>query len=90
VAATRLSNYGVRGLAMYNYVNGTFAIPLNNPDNGATYTNWPNRYSFKSYHEGGANFCLGDGSVRFVQNSINITVYRALATIRGGESVSLD
>ena len=77
------------GWAMPNYVNGTCAIPLNYPDAGKTFTNWPNRYSFKSNHSGGGNFCLADGSVRFVQEGINIQTYRALATIRGGETVSL-
>ena len=78
------------GWAMPNYVNATCAIPLNYPDPGRNYTNWPNRYSFHSQHTGGANFCLADGSVRFVQDGIALATYRALATIRGGETVSLD
>jgi prepilin-type N-terminal cleavage/methylation domain-containing protein/prepilin-type processing-associated H-X9-DG protein len=78
------------GWAMPNYVNATCAIPLNYPDPGHNYTNWPNRYSFHSQHTGGANFCLADGSVRFVQDGIALATYRALATIRGGETVSLD
>ncbi len=76
------------GWAMPNYVNATCAIPLNYADPGHTYTNWPNRYSFHSFHTGGANFCFADGSVRFVQDGINIDLYRALATIRGGEVVN--
>ena len=78
------------GWAMYNYVNATCGIPLNNLDPGATSTNWPNRYSFKSYHDGGGNFCFADGTVRFVVDGINIVTYRGLATIRGGEAVSPD
>ena len=42
----------------------------------------------RSEHPGGGNFCVGDGTVRFVADSINIATYRAMATIRGGESVS--
>jgi len=78
------------GWAYPNYVNATCAIPLNYADPGKTYTNWPNRYSFHSLHEGGGNFCMADGAVRFVSDGINLTVYRGLATIRGGETVSLD
>jgi prepilin-type processing-associated H-X9-DG protein len=78
------------GWAMPNYVNATCAIPLNYPDAGATYTNWPNRYSFHSFHAGGGNFCLADGSVRFVQESIAIDRYRALSTIKGGETNAND
>jgi prepilin-type N-terminal cleavage/methylation domain-containing protein len=41
-----------------------------------------------SYHPGGAQFALTDGSVRFVTETINMTIYRGLATRAGGEVVS--
>ena len=56
---------------------------------------WQNRYSYaskgaKSKHPGGANFCFGDGSVRFLKNSINLQTYCAIGSRAGGEVVSSD
>jgi prepilin-type N-terminal cleavage/methylation domain-containing protein/prepilin-type processing-associated H-X9-DG protein len=47
--------------------------------------------AFGSAHTGGANFCLGDGSVRFVSATGNgdLTVLHALGTRAGGETVTL-
>jgi prepilin-type processing-associated H-X9-DG protein len=42
----------------------------------------------RSNHSGGANVAMGDGSVRFVRDSIPIVTWRALATRAGGEVVS--
>jgi prepilin-type N-terminal cleavage/methylation domain-containing protein/prepilin-type processing-associated H-X9-DG protein len=43
-----------------------------------------------SFHAGGANVLLGDGSVRFVNAGINIVVYAALVTRDGGEPLGLE
>jgi len=34
---------------------------------------------------GGANFALGDGSVRFITNQINLNIYIAASSINGKE-----
>lgn len=39
----------------------------------------------RSLHTGGVNVLLGDGSVRFVTNSVNVIVWRGLGSIGGGE-----
>jgi prepilin-type N-terminal cleavage/methylation domain-containing protein/prepilin-type processing-associated H-X9-DG protein len=44
----------------------------------------------RSRHPGGINLLLGDGSVRFVKNSINMPVWLGLNTICGGEVISAD
>jgi prepilin-type N-terminal cleavage/methylation domain-containing protein/prepilin-type processing-associated H-X9-DG protein len=39
----------------------------------------------RSRHTGGVNVLLGDGSVHFVSNGVNLNVWRALSTRAGGE-----
>ncbi len=43
--------------------------------------------AFGSYHIGGAQFTLTDGSVRFISENVDVRVYQALATRAGGEIV---
>jgi prepilin-type N-terminal cleavage/methylation domain-containing protein/prepilin-type processing-associated H-X9-DG protein len=64
---------------------GTCAIPPNytNDDPGA----WPNTHSFRSQHPGVLNFAFADGSVRTLNDSIELRVYRALATRAGKETI---
>jgi len=48
-----------------------------------------NHLPFGSNHPGGVNFAIADGSVRFVTENIDFNVYRAAATIDGGEALQL-
>ena len=43
---------------------------------------------FSSNHPGGANFLFGDGSVRFLKQTINLTTFRNLANRSDGEMIS--
>jgi prepilin-type processing-associated H-X9-DG protein len=52
--------------------------PTSDPDN------------FFSAHTGGAHFLMADGSVRFIQQTIDMLVYRSLASRNGGEVISQD
>ena len=49
---------------------------------------WDESIGFRSMHPGGANFTLGDGSVRFVSETIDGVTYRAMASRMGKEVVS--
>ncbi len=44
----------------------------------------------RSFHPGGVNALMCDGSVKFFKNSISIPIWRALSTTIGGEVVSAD
>lgn len=43
-----------------------------------------------SFHPGGANVLFGDGSVRFLKDTVAVTTLRALVSCKGGEVVSAD
>ena len=42
----------------------------------------------RSYHNGGVNMALADGSVRFVSDTIGLSTWQALGTRAGGETIS--
>ncbi len=42
------------------------------------------------FHPGGANFLFGDGSVKFVKESVNIRIFASLITRGAGEVISAD
>ena len=75
----------------FNGSTATAAIPLNyyrKPDDIVEPSgDWLNNYGFNSRHPGGANLAMMDGSVQFVSETIDLTVYRALGSIQGGEVV---
>ena len=51
-------------------------------------TNTDNQYAARSKHVNGVNACLGDGSVRFFSNNIDIATWRALGTTQGTEALN--
>ncbi len=79
--------------AMWSFSNGdscsTYA-PLNYKPFPPAPATWWDMRGFRSAHPGGAHFCFVDGSVRFLDENIQLQVYRGLSTIEGGESVSAE
>ena len=53
-------------------------------------TGWADDIPASSNHPGGANVLMGDGAVHFIKDSIDLGVWRALATRNGGEVISGD
>ncbi len=43
-----------------------------------------------SFHFGGVNVLMGDGSVKFLKENINLATFRGLLTLSGGEVISAD
>jgi prepilin-type N-terminal cleavage/methylation domain-containing protein len=66
---------------------GSTAVPMNARKIAST-SGYVKELSFTSFHPGGAMFCLGDASVRFVPYTINFTVYQGLGSRNAGEVVS--
>jgi prepilin-type N-terminal cleavage/methylation domain-containing protein/prepilin-type processing-associated H-X9-DG protein len=47
-------------------------------------------HASRSRHPGGVNTLMGDGSVRFIKNTINLMTWQGLSTTKGGEVISAD
>ena len=58
----------------------------NEEDGGPTFA----AINARSYHPGGVNVLMGDGSVKFIKSAIDGNVWRALGSVAGGEIVSAD
>jgi prepilin-type N-terminal cleavage/methylation domain-containing protein/prepilin-type processing-associated H-X9-DG protein len=83
---------GLVGFTLFNTIQ-----PPNDVFNGCRYddrTNVLPDHSFaagaSSAHPGGVNVMLGDGSVRFIKDTVNLRTWWALGTRNGGEVISAD
>ena len=66
-----------------------FDVPGGTFDTRASWQGGPHWVSnFRSRHPGGVNFCFCDGSVQYLNETMDMGVYRALSTIQGSEVVS--
>ena len=86
--------YGTRYRSWLRGGDGSCFTPgarnITNALNGGLTANLIGSYNdvpFGSMHTGGANFGLGDGSVRFVRDAIAMATYRALGSRDGNEVI---
>lgn len=71
------------------YANGDYCttqFPINAIYNPAHPREWTIVMSFRSAHPSGVQFCMADGSVQFIRETIKNSVYRALSTKAKGEA----
>jgi len=79
-----------------NYSQTTFNFMLTPNSATPDCSNWGDYgigYGFhtpRSYHSGGVNVCMADGSVRFIKDSINLQTWYALGTRGNGEVIGSD
>jgi prepilin-type N-terminal cleavage/methylation domain-containing protein/prepilin-type processing-associated H-X9-DG protein len=74
-------------------ITGGICTPTVSPRMPCTTTSTPSRprlMGARSNHSGGLNAAMCDGSVRFVRENIDINIWRAISTTRGGEVTSGD
>ena len=67
--------------SIYGDLNSAQDNNCNDSQNGGVSTT----SNFRSDHVGGGHFLFGDGAVRFISDSIDLTLYKQLSTISGGE-----
>ncbi|MCI0380172.1 MAG: DUF1559 domain-containing protein [Gemmataceae bacterium] len=68
--------------------NGCFSEPLSNLP--CTLGPNPGILASRSRHSGGVQIVLGDGSARYISQSISIITWRAMSSARGGEVFNMD
>ena len=84
----------------FNGTTATTAVPLNAraqcqntgnriADLNACWGDWPNNYSFHSMHPDGGQFALADGSVKFISQAIELSIYRSLGTMQNNEQAQM-
>lgn len=92
------SEHAQNGWSASNNGNGycTTLIPINfdtcsesSSDACRRPCNWNTETGFRSAHEGGAHFLLGDGSVRFFMEQLDHELYQSLGAMRDGSFVTV-
>jgi prepilin-type N-terminal cleavage/methylation domain-containing protein/prepilin-type processing-associated H-X9-DG protein len=81
---------------IFGYSLGNTLLPPNPPYPNCRTCTWqgdwdcPGMYGMSSYHPGGGNVAMADGSVRFLKSSATINIVQSLGTKAGGEVISGD
>jgi prepilin-type processing-associated H-X9-DG protein len=73
----------------YNHVDVPNSITCAGTGFPGTMSNMAMDVPASSRHPGGVNCLMGDGSVRFVRETVDLTTWRAMGTMNGGETYSV-
>ncbi len=85
VRGTRqLSSFGIRDAL------GSAFMGINEPSMLVGSADSSSSRVFSSYHRGGAQFTMADGSVRFLSESLGLAIFRDLISIADGRSTTAD
>jgi prepilin-type N-terminal cleavage/methylation domain-containing protein len=91
------SSHGLNGWAKSNNGNGycSTLVPINFDTCNAEAVdpchrpcNWNNEAGFRSSHAGGTYFLMGDGAVRFMEDTIDYQTYQYLGAKNDGQPIS--
>ena len=74
---------------LYNHVSTPNTTSCAGIGFGGNMTNMAMQVSANSNHSGGVNVMMGDASVRFVSNTVDLNSWRAVGTRNGGEVAEL-
>jgi prepilin-type N-terminal cleavage/methylation domain-containing protein/prepilin-type processing-associated H-X9-DG protein len=81
------NNLQIRG---FNLATNSLGWPKAPPQAPPCAVNCTNSREIYSFHQGGANVLLADGSVHFLASETDLRLLRKLVTIKGGEQVNPD
>ncbi len=81
--SVQISTLNPPNTTLGDQMNGSYCVPIAGRAPCATPTQFVT-YA-RSYHTGGVNAIMGDGSGRFVRDSVDATVYRVSGSRNGGE-----
>jgi prepilin-type N-terminal cleavage/methylation domain-containing protein/prepilin-type processing-associated H-X9-DG protein len=79
---SKVPDWIANGYCRYLYLSNPPCAPANKAQNSYN--------ASRSYHSGGVNALMSDGSVKFFKDSINVATWRALSSTKGSEVLSAD
>ena len=88
----RIKGDDTNAFVPWSNVPASTMMPINMADaaygEGCSPGNWSTGLGFKSRHVNGANFTFGDGTVKFIDQNLNMAVFQLLGHRNDGQPVS--